>query len=50
MNSEANVKSISLYETDYQLWLEQIPEEPGFTLEQALDEDWLPWQPDPATR
>ncbi len=22
-----------------------IPEEPNFTLEQALDEDWLPWQP-----
>jgi Domain of unknown function DUF29 len=22
-----------------------IPEEPCFTLEQALDEDWLPWQP-----
>jgi hypothetical protein len=22
-----------------------IPEEPWFTLEQALDEDWLPWQP-----
>ena len=23
-----------------------IPEEPSFTLEQALDEDWLPWQPE----
>jgi hypothetical protein len=23
-----------------------IPEEPGFTLEQALNEDWLPWQPE----
>lgn len=22
-----------------------IPQEPVFTLEQALDEDWLPWQP-----
>jgi hypothetical protein len=22
-----------------------IPEEPTFKLEQALDEDWLPWQP-----
>lgn len=22
-----------------------IPEEPDFTLEQALNEDWLPWQP-----
>ncbi|OUC12980.1 MAG: hypothetical protein B0A82_19750 [Alkalinema sp. CACIAM 70d] len=22
-----------------------IPEEPEFTLEQVLDEDWLPWQP-----
>ncbi len=23
-----------------------IPQEPGFTLEQALDEDWLSWQPE----
>jgi Domain of unknown function DUF29 len=23
-----------------------VPEQPCFTLEQALDEDWLPWQPD----
>jgi hypothetical protein len=23
-----------------------IPEKPAFTLEQALDEDWLPWQPE----
>ncbi|TVQ12095.1 MAG: DUF29 domain-containing protein [Leptolyngbya sp. DLM2.Bin27] len=23
-----------------------IPEQPWFTLEQALDHDWLPWQPD----
>ncbi|MEN9216687.1 MAG: DUF29 family protein, partial [Gloeomargarita sp. HHBFW_bins_162] len=23
-----------------------IPLEPEFTLEQALDEDWLPWQPE----
>jgi hypothetical protein len=23
-----------------------IPEEPDFTLEQALDEGWLPWQPE----
>jgi Domain of unknown function DUF29 len=23
-----------------------IPHEPDFTLEQALDEDWLPWQPE----
>jgi len=23
-----------------------IPEEPEFTLEQALEEDWLPWQPE----
>lgn len=22
-----------------------VPEEPCFTLEQALDEDWFPWQP-----
>lgn len=22
-----------------------IPQEPGFMLEQALDEDWFPWQP-----
>jgi len=24
---------------------EQIPQHPEFTLEQALEEDWLPWQP-----
>jgi hypothetical protein len=23
-----------------------IPQEPDFTLEQALDEDWLPWHPE----
>jgi len=23
-----------------------IPQKPEFTLEQALDEDWLPWQPE----
>ena len=23
-----------------------IPEQPSFTVEQALDEDWLPWQPE----
>jgi hypothetical protein len=23
-----------------------VPEEPCFTLEQALDQDWLPWQPE----
>ena len=23
-----------------------IPQDPDFTLEQALDEDWLPWQPE----
>lgn len=23
-----------------------VPDEPDFTLEQALDEDWLPWQPE----
>ena len=23
----------------------RIPEQPCFSLEQALDEDWLPWQP-----
>lgn len=27
-----------------------IPEEPDFTLEQALDEDWLPWQPASSSR
>lgn len=26
-----------------------IPQVPDFTLEQALDEDWLPWQPDPGS-
>jgi len=25
---------------------EVIPQEPEFTLEQALNEDWLPWQPE----
>ncbi|WP_072016280.1 DUF29 domain-containing protein [Leptolyngbya sp. KIOST-1] len=25
---------------------ETIPEQPWFTLEQVLDPDWLPWQPD----
>jgi hypothetical protein len=25
---------------------QEIPQEPEFTLEQALDEDWLPWQPE----
>jgi hypothetical protein len=25
---------------------DQIPQDPDFTLEQALDEDWLPWQPE----
>ncbi|WP_239033257.1 DUF29 domain-containing protein [Leptothermofonsia sichuanensis] len=25
---------------------QEIPEAPYFTLEQALDEDWLPWQPE----
>ncbi|NJL86700.1 MAG: DUF29 domain-containing protein [Leptolyngbyaceae cyanobacterium SM1_1_3] len=28
-----------------ELDIKLIPEEPDFTLEQALDEDWLPWQP-----
>jgi len=26
--------------------MDLIPQEPGFALEQALDEDWLPWQPE----
>jgi hypothetical protein len=29
-----------------QLESELIPQNPDFSLEQALDEDWLPWQPD----
>ncbi|MBF2073026.1 MAG: DUF29 domain-containing protein [Synechococcales cyanobacterium C42_A2020_086] len=29
-----------------QLNADQIPEKPDFTLEQALDENWLPWQPE----
>lgn len=28
------------------LTTEIVSEEPSFTLEQALDEDWLPWQPE----
>ncbi|WP_448524795.1 DUF29 domain-containing protein [Parathermosynechococcus lividus] len=27
-----------------------IPEEPVFSLEQALDEDWLPWPPESSSR
>ena len=41
------------YQNGRQLFLDSseldptlIPEEPKFTLEQALDEDWLPWQPE----
>lgn len=29
-----------------QLKADLIPEAPDFTLEQALNEDWLPWQPE----
>jgi hypothetical protein len=29
--------------------IDLIPEEPGFTLEEALDEDWLPWRSDEAS-
>lgn len=29
-----------------QLKADLIPETPDFTLEQALNEDWLPWQPE----
>jgi hypothetical protein len=29
-----------------QLKASLIPQEPDFTLEQALDENWLPWQPE----
>ncbi|PSN13676.1 DUF29 domain-containing protein [filamentous cyanobacterium CCT1] len=28
---------------------ERIPESPCFSLEQALDDDWLPWRPDSET-
>ncbi|PZV01448.1 MAG: DUF29 domain-containing protein [Leptolyngbya sp.] len=28
---------------------ERIPERPCFSLEQALDDDWLPWRPDSET-
>jgi hypothetical protein len=34
-----------LFLTASELSAALIPEEPNFTLEQALDEDWLPWQP-----
>lgn len=27
---------------------ESVPTTPCFTLEQAIDHDWLPWQPDPS--
>jgi hypothetical protein len=101
MKSDITPQSTSLYDTDYQLWLEQtrdqlkvrdfgnldlenlieeieslgrsdkrqagylgeyqngrklfldgsgfdpagVPQSPEFTLEQSLDQDWLPWQP-----
>lgn len=34
-----------LFLTASELNANLIPEEPDFTLEQALNEDWLPWQP-----
>lgn len=35
-----------LFLTASELDAKLIPETPDFTLEQALDEDWLPWQPE----
>lgn len=35
-----NLLKVSLLTTDL------VSEEPSFTLEQVLDEDWLPWQPE----
>ncbi|ATS19394.1 DUF29 domain-containing protein [Synechococcus sp. PCC 6717] len=29
-----------------QLESQEVPDEPEFSLEQALDEDWLPWSPE----
>jgi hypothetical protein len=47
-----NVNFVPEYENGRTLFLKAskldvnlIPEEPWFTLEQALAEDWLPWQP-----
>ncbi len=39
-----NGRKLFLKASDWDAHL--IPEEPEFTLEQALDEDWLPWQPE----
>jgi hypothetical protein len=35
-----------LFLTASELDARLIPQDPDFTLEQALDEDWLPWQPE----
>ncbi|WP_017303469.1 DUF29 domain-containing protein [Spirulina subsalsa] len=38
-------KARTLFIKASQLHANLIPQEPEFTLEQALDEDWLPWRP-----
>lgn len=52
LNNYLNEKFISIYSNARKLFLKaskldsrEIPQEPDFTLEQALDEDWLSWQP-----
>jgi hypothetical protein len=44
---------MTAYESGRKLFLKEsrldattVPEKPDFTLEQVLDEDWLPWQPE----
>ncbi len=44
------VKGRDLFLRVSKLDAKQVPEEPWFTLEQALDSKWLPWQPDPSDK
>ncbi|WP_017300540.1 DUF29 domain-containing protein [Nodosilinea nodulosa] len=41
------IKGRELFLKSSKLDPQQVPEDPWFTLEQALDDNWLPWQPDP---
>ena len=48
-----NDNFIAEYQSGRKLFLKEsgleasiVPNHPSFTLEQALDEDWLPWQPE----
>ncbi len=53
LKNHLNDNFVSAYSNARKLFLKAskldsqgIPQEPDFTLEQALDEDWLPWQPE----